>query len=484
MRTIEKVALFSLLSLLLFISCVGPAYVRPKTEVPPAFKEIEGWKTAEPRDNELRGPWWTMFGDTLLDSLETRAAVSNQTVAIARAQYDQARAAIRASRAGYFPTLGAQASGTRAQRSATLGQSGVSVGGAGATASDFLLSGDVSWEPDIWGKVRRLTEANTAGAQASAADLGSVGLSVQAQLAQSYFQIRILDEQKRILDSAAADFQTFLDLTTNRYKSGVASRGDVLQAQTQLRSTQAQSLDVGVSRSQLEHAVAVLIGKPASVFSIAPAPLSASVPAIPLGLPSALLERRPDVAAAEQRVAAANAQIGAAEAAYFPNITLGATGGFESGLISKLFTLPSEMWSLGATAAGTIFDGGLRGAQVDQAKAAYAASVAAYRQTVLTAFQEVEDNVSGLRILENEAQVQDEAVSASRKSLGLAINQYKQGTISALDVVTTQSVELNNHKAAVVILGNRLSSAVLLIKALGGGWDASQLPTSKKTGLN
>ena len=227
-----------------------------------------------------------------------------------------------------------------------------------------------------------------------------------------------------------------------------------------------------------------LIGKPASVFSIAPAPLSASVPAIPLGLPSALLERRPDVAAAEQRVAAANAQIGAAEAAYFPNITLGATGGFESGLISKLFTLPSEMWSLGATAAGTIFDGGLRGAQVDQAKAAYAASVAAYRQTVLTAFQEVEDNVSGLRILENEAQVQDEAVSASRKSLGLAINQYKQGTISALDVVTTQSVELNNHKAAVVILGNRLSSAVLLIKALGGGWDASQLPTSKKTGLN
>ena len=470
-----EVTLFSLLPLLLFVSCVGPAYVRPKTEVPPAFKEIEGWKMAEPKDRELRGPWWTMFGDTLLDSLENRAAVSNQTVAIARAQYDQARAAIRASRAGYFPTLGAQGSGTRAQRSATLGQSGASLGGAGATSSDFLLSGDVSWEPDIWGKVRRLTEANSASAQASAADLESARLSVQAQLAQSYFQIRILDEQKRILDSAAADFQTFLDLTTNRYNSGVASRGDVLQAQTQLRSTQAQSLDVGVSRSQLEHAAAVLIGKPASVFSIAPAPLSASVPAIPLGLPSGLLERRPDVAAAERRVAAANAQIGAAEAAYFPNITLGATGGFESGLISKLFTLPSEMWSLGATTAGTIFDGGLRGAQVDQARAAYAASVAAYRQTVLFAFQEVEDNVSGLRILKNEAQVQDEAVFASRKSLGLAIVQYKQGTISALDVVTTQSVELNNHKAAVLILGNRLSSAVLLIKALGGGWDASQL---------
>ena len=266
-----------------------------------------------------------------------------------------------------------------------------------------------------------------------------------------------------------------MDLTTNRYNSGVASRGDVLQAQTQLKSTQAQAIDVGVQRSQLEHAVAVLIGKPASVFSIAPAPLAATVPAIPLGLPSELLERRPDVAGAERRVAAANAQIGAAEAAYFPNIPLSAAGGYESGILSKLFTMPSQIWSLGASAAGTIFDAGLRGAQVDQARAVYEATIATYRQTVLTAFQEVEDNLSGLRILENEAQVQDEAVAASRKSLGLAINQYKQGTISALDVVTTQTVELTNHKAAVLILGNRLSAAVLLIKALGGGWDASQL---------
>ena len=475
MKTILKVVLFSLLPLLLFISCVGPAYVRPKTEAPPAFKEIEGWKMAEPKDNEPRGPWWTMFGDTLLDSLENLATISNQTIAITQAQYEQARAAIRASRAGYFPTLGAQASGSRAQRSATLGQSGASLGGGSATSNDFLLSGDVSWELDVWGKVRRLTEANTAGAQASAADLESTRLSVQAQLAQSYFQIRILDEQKRILDSAVTDYRKFMDLTTNRYNSGVASRGDVLQAQTQLKSTQAQAIDVGVQRSQLEHAVAVLIGKPASVFSLSPSPMAASIPPILPGLPSKLLERRPDVAGAERRVAAANAQIGAAEAAYFPNISLNATGGYESGVLSKLFSMPSELWSLGASAAGTIFDAGLRGAQVDQAKAAYRASVATYRQTALTAFQEVEDNLSGLRILENEAQVQDEAVAASRKSLDLAIVQYKQGTISALDVVTTQTVELNNHKAAVVIRGNRLSAAVLLIKALGGGWDASQL---------
>jgi len=468
--------LFSALPLLLAVSCVGPAYVRPKSDIPPAYKEMEGWKAAQPRDTVVRGAWWNVFGDALLDSLENQVAISNQTIAIAQAQYEQARAAVRASRAGYFPTLGAQGSATRAQRSATLGQNAVSPGGGGATANDFLLSGDVSWEPDIWGKVRRLTEANRAGAQASAADLESVRLSAQAQLAQGYFQIRILDEQKRILDSAAADYQKFMDLTTNRYNSGVASRGDVLQAQTQLKSTQAQAIDVGVQRSQLEHAVAVLIGKPASVFSIAPAPLAATVPAIPLGMPSELLERRPDVAGAERRVAAANAQIGAAEAAYFPNISLSAAGGYESGILSKLFTMPSQIWSLGASAAGTIFDAGLRGAQVDQAKAAYEATVATYRQTVLTAFQEVEDNLSGLRMLEDEAQVQDEAVAASRKSLGLAINQYKQGTISALDVVITQTVELTNHKTAVGILGSRLSTAILLVKALGGGWDASQLP--------
>ncbi len=437
------------------------------------------WKAGKPPSRAIRlcgGHGGMLFGDALLDSLENQVAISNQTIAIAQAQYEQARAAVRASRAGYFPTLGAQGSATRAQRSATLGASGVSARRRRRDRPiDFLLSGDVSWEPDIWGKVRRLTEANRAAAQASAADLESVRLSVQAQLAQSYFQIRILDEQKRILDSAAADYQKFMDLTTNRYNSGVASRGDVLQAQTQLKSTQAQAIDVGVQRSQLEHAVAVLIGKPASVFSIAPAPLAATVPAIPLGMPSELLERRPDVAGAERRVAAANAQIGAAEAAYFPNISLSAAGGYESGILSKLFTMPSELWSLGASAAGTIFDAGLRGAQVDQARAVYEATVATYRQTVLTAFQEVEDNLSGLRILEDEAQVQDEAVAASRKSLGLAINQYKQGTISALDVVTTQTVELTNHKAAVLILGNRLSAAVLLIKALGGGWDVSQL---------
>ena len=471
-----EVELFSLLPLLLFISCVGPAYMRPAIEVPPAFEENNGWKTAEPRDSVVRGAWWTIFGDTLLDSLEQKAALANQTIAIAQAQYEQARSAIAASRAGYFPTFSAQGSATRVQRSATLGQSGVSAGGGAATASDFLLSGDVSWEPDIWGKVRRLTEANKAAAQASAADLESALLSVQAQLAQSYFQIRILDEQKRIIDSAAADYQTFLDLTSNRYKSGVATQADVLQAQAQLKSAQAQAVDLGVQRAFLEHAAAVILGQPAPVFAIAPSPLSAIVPVLPPVLPSSLLERRPDIAGAERRVAAANAQIGAAQAAYFPNISLNAAGGWESGILAKLFTVPSELWSLGALAAGVIFDAGLRGAQVDEARALYKASAASYRQTALIAFQEVEDYLASLRLLEEEGRLVDEAVSASRKSLELEIIQYKQGTVSALDVVTTQTVELNNRKTAVGILGGRMSAAVLLIKALGGGWDTSQLP--------
>ena len=461
-----------------FLCCVGPKYIRPKTEIPDTFKEVQGWKTAQPRDSVLRGEWWNIFNDPLLDSLEEQAAVSNQTIVVAEAQYRQARAAVRASRAGYFPTVGAQGSFTRGQKSGTLVTVGNGAAKAGPTSSDFLLSGDVSWEPDFWGRVRRLVESNRAAAQASAADLESVRLSVQASLAQDYLQLRIQDEQKRILDSAVTAYQEFFDLTTKRYRSGVASQADILQAQTQLTTTQAQAIDAGVLRSQLEHAVAVLIGRPASAFSVAQAPQLPVVPVIPLAMPSELLERRPDVAGAERRVAAANAQIGVAEAAYFPNITLGASGGYESGSFAQWFSLPSLVWSLGASAAGTLFDAGLRTAQVDETRAAYEATVGTYRQTVLIAFQEVEDNLAALRILEQETQVEDEAVTAARQSVAVTVNRYNQGIASALDVINTQTVELNNLKASVVLLGNRISAALLLVKALGGGWDVSQLPSA------
>ena len=472
----------SLATLAAILSCIGPKYVRPGTVVPPAFKESEDWKTAQPRDSMLRGPWWNIFSDPHLDTLEKQVAISNQTLAAAEAQYRQARAVVRASRAGYFPTITAQSSFTHTQRSATLGKSGVVLRAIASTFSDYLLDGTASWVPDIWGKVRRLVEANRALAQASAADLASATLSAQGQLAQDYFQVRILDAQKRILDSAVTAYQRFLTLTEARYTSGVASLAEVAQAQTQLKTTEARAIDVGVQRSQSEHAVAILIGKPPALFSIPAAPLTPRVPLLPPGVPSEILERRPDVAAAERRIAAANAEIGVARTAYFPNVTLTGDGGFESGALAKWFTFPSLMWSLGASAIGTIFDGGLLGAQLDQAKAAYQGSVATYRQTVLTAFQEVEDNLAALRILGEEAQAQDEAVTASRQSVALTIDQFTQGTVSALDVITTQTTELTNQETAVGLLGSRISAAVLLIEALGGGWDSSQLPSAKAAG--
>jgi NodT family efflux transporter outer membrane factor (OMF) lipoprotein len=475
--TIGGFVLLSSMSLMLVAGCVGPKYIRPKTEVPDKFKEMQGWKTAQPRDSVLRGAWWEIFNDPILDSLEKQVAVSNQTIAVAEAQYGQARAAVRAGRAGYFPTVGAQGSFTRGQESGTLLNTSGNAK-AGPTSSIFLLSGDASWEPDFWGRVRRMVESNRAAAQASAADLETVRLSEQAALAQSYFQLRIQDAEIRILDSAVTAYQKFLDLTNLRYKSGVASQADILLAQTQLKTTAAQAIDAGVLRSQQEHAIAVLIGKLPSVFSIPEAPLVPGVPAVPLALPSELLERRPDVAGAERRVAAANAQIGVAEAAYFPNVTLGASGGFESGAFAQWFSLPSLVWSLGASAVGTLFDAGLRSAQVDEARAAYEATVGTYRQTVLTAFQEVEDNLAALRILEQETQVEDEAVTAARQSVTVTVNRYNQGIASALDVINTQTVELNNLKASVALLGNRISAALLLVKALGGGWDASLLPSA------
>jgi NodT family efflux transporter outer membrane factor (OMF) lipoprotein len=459
---------------------LGPNYARPETETPAAYKEAQGWKTAQPRETEPRGPWWTVFNDPQLDALLGQVEVSNQTIKAAEARVREARALTQQAQAAYFPIVTANASATRGGGRATIGGStDVSGGGVGgAVRNSYNVSLDVNWEIDLWGRVRRTVEAGEATAQASLADLEAAKLSAQAQLAEDYFLLRAQDAQIRLLTETVDAYQKSLQLTRNQYAVGVAARADVAQAETQLKSTQAQALDAGVQRAQLEHAIAVLLGKAPANFSIAPEAVATTFPPIPPGLPSELLERRPDIAAAERRTAAANAQVGVAEAAYFPSLTLSATGGFQSSVLSQLFTLPSRYWSLGPALAATIFDAGLRRAQTAQAMATYDENVANYRQTVLAGFQEVEDNLAALRILEQEAAVQDEAVKSARESLTITLNQYRAGTANYLAVVVAQAVALSNERTALTILGRRLTASVTLIKALGGRWDAAQLPPS------
>ena len=452
---------------------VGPNYVKPTVETPASYKENAGWKVAQPKDDTLRGTWWEIFNDPQLNALEAQLDISNQNVAAAEAQFREARALVQATRAAYFPTVTVGIGVTRSRRSSTI-STGPSTSKNAVT--EYSLPVDVSWELDVWGRIRRAVESSQANAQASAADLETARLSARTELAQDYFQLRSLDTQKQLLDAAVADFEKSLELTNNRYNAGVASRADVLQAETQLKTTQAQAIDVGVQRAQLEHAVALLIGKPASTVSLPPAPLTVVPPTIPVGIPSEILERRPDIAAAERRVAAANAQIGVAEAAFYPTVSLQASGGFESSSLSKWLSWPSRFWSVGPAISETVFDGGLRRAQSDQARAAYDANVALYRETVLAGFQEIEDNLAALRILESEAQVEDEAVAAAQQSVAVITNQYRAGIVNYLDVITAQTAALTNERTAATILGNRLNAAVLLIKALGGGWNASNLP--------
>lgn len=460
---------------------VGPNYTRPPVVAPDAYKENAGWKVAEPRDDTLRGTWWERFGDPQLDALERQVSISNQNLMVAEATYRQARAVVRQARAAYFPTVTAGVGYTRSRQSDTLGSPSGSSGSAKTTKnqpiSTFQLPIEVAWTPDFWGRVRRAVESGRASAQASAGDLETARLSFQAELAQDYFQLRMLDAQKQLLDDSVAAFATALQLTRNRYASGVASRVDVVQAETQLKTTQAQAIDVGVARAQTEHAIALLVGRPASIFSLPPAPLATTPPPIPVGVPSALLERRPDVAAAERRMAATNAQVGVAIAAYYPTVTLSFSGGLESGSVSQWFTWPSRFWSVGPSITETVYDGGLRKAQTDEARAAYDGSVAAYRQTVLTAFQGVEDSLAALRILEEEARVQEEAVRAAQESVTLTTNQYKAGIVSYLNVITVQTIALTDRINAAQILGRRMAAAVLLIEALGGGWTADELPS-------
>jgi NodT family efflux transporter outer membrane factor (OMF) lipoprotein len=479
-RRIRFVAIVAGTIMLLSACTVGPDYVKPSVETPPAYKEAEGgakWQIAQPKDDVIRGAWWELFNDPQLNALEAQVVISNQNIAVAEAQYRQALALVQAARAGYFPTVGVNGSATRSRTPFTSGGSSGSsrTSSSAGAVNNFLVSGNASWEPDIWGKVRRTVEANEASAQASAADLASIRLSAQTALAQDYFQLCALDAQKKLFAATVSAYQRFLDLTKNRYAGGVSSKADVLQADTQLKTTQAQAIALGVQRAQLEHAIAMLIGKSASVFSIPETPLSLTPPTIPVSVPSVLLERRPDIAAAERLAAAANAQIGVAEAAYYPNISLTATGGFEGSQLSNWLIWPNRLWSIGAAAAETVFDAGLRSAQTAQARAAYDASVASYRQAVLTGFQEVEDNLAALRLLEEEAMAQDEAVKSARQSLQVSINQYKAGTISALNIITVQTIALNDEQTAVGIAGQRMTASVLLISALGGGWDTSEL---------
>lgn len=458
----------------LFGCTVGPNYVRPAVETPAAYKEANGWKQAEPKDERPRGNWWEVFNDPQLNGLEVQIAISNQTIKASEAQVRAASALTAQARAAFFPVVTGNFSATRSGGGHGQNTSGAILNSSGQVArvgNDFNFELIASWEIDLWGKIRRMVEAAEETEQASAATLESAKLSAQGTLAEDYFMLRAQDAQIRLLNDTATEYNKALTLTKNQYAVGVAGQSDVVLAETQLKSTQAQAIDAMVLRAQLEHALAILVGKPPAEFSIAVEPLATTFPVIPVALPSELLERRPDIAAAERSTAAANAQIGVAESAFFPSITLSASGGYQNSVLSQLFSLPGRYWSLGTDLAETIFDAGLRQAQTDQAIASYDQSVANYRQTVLTAFQDVEDNLAGLRILEQEAAVQDEAVKAARKSVTITLNQYRAGTVNYLSVVVVQATLLTNERAQITILGQRLTDSVGLIKALGGGWN-------------
>ncbi|MDA8413039.1 MAG: efflux transporter outer membrane subunit [Desulfobacteraceae bacterium] len=458
--------LFTIVVTALISACsVGPDYVKPPADVPVEFKESGPWKVARPQDTLSRGEWWQIYHDSRLNSLEERVTVSNQNLIAAEANFRQSQALVRATRSGYFPQVSAGASVNRARSS-----SGKSSSGSGSISTNFLLSAEASWELDVWGRIRRSVEASQAGSQASAADLESLRLSTQAELALNYFQLQTIDAQTRLYEATISSFRQFLKLTNDRYAVGVVSQADVLQAETQLRSTQAQALDLGVLRAQLEHAIAHLVGKPPAQFSLQPAPQDSILPRISLSQPSELLERRPDIAAAERRVAEANADIGLAKVAYFPAITLSSTAGFAASAFSNWLTWPNRVWSLGAVLAQTVFDGGLRSAQTDEARAVYDATVAAYRETVLTGFVEVEDNLAALRILEEEALVQDQALQAAQQVLSITTHQYQAGTVAYLSVLVAQTTVLANKRSSVALAGRKYAASVLLVKALGGGW--------------
>jgi len=457
---------------------VGPNYERPPTAVPVAYKELAGWKPGRPQDAIDRGAWWEMFGDPVLSGLEREIDISNQNLKQAEAAYRQATAIVAEARAQLFPTVTADFSATRSRGG---GGSASSLRSAGSTISarprtSYSLQGSASWDLDVWGRIRRAVEGDVASAQASAADLASARLSAQSQLATSYFQLRQEDAQLNLLQQTIADYTRALQITQNQYDAGIAARSDVISAETTLKTAQAQAIGIGVQRAQLEHAIAVLVGRNPSELSIAAGTLPTKIPDVPVALPSTLLERRPDIAAAERQMQAANAQIGVAVAGFFPDISLSALYGFVGDPLSSLITAANHVWSLGASASEVVFQGGARTAQVEASRAAYDESVASYRQTVLAGFRQVEDELAALRILADQAVAESEAVAAAQQNVQILLNEYRAGIVAYTGVVTAQATALADQQQALAIQANRLIAAVTLIEAVGGGWDASLLP--------
>ncbi|WP_460905967.1 efflux transporter outer membrane subunit [Paraburkholderia jirisanensis] len=463
---------------LLAACTLGPDYVRPSAPAAPTWKELDGtgWKPAQPADTQLRGAWWEIYQDPALNALELQVAQANQDVKAAEARFRSARATVAQFRSSFFPVISYSADYSRVRSSKNIEFKSNS----GRTLNDYLAQGDASWEPDLWGRISRSVEGAKANAQASAADVQSALLSMQSELATDYFELRGIDSEQQLLDDTIRAYKEAVELTQNRLNGGIATDADVAQAQTQLRTTQAQQIDLGVQRAQLEHAIAILAGQPPSTFSLPVAPLTAVPVVTPSGVPSELLERRPDIASAERHIVDENAQIGVATAAFFPNLVLSLTGGFEATNYSQWLMAPSRIWSLGPTLAGTLLDFGGRAAKKEEAIANYDASVAQYRQSVLDAFGQVEDNLAALRVLEQEAQAQDQAVSAAQRSLAILSDRYKNGAITYLDVVVAQTTALTNEVQAVTIARRRMAASVALIKALGGGWDVAALPTDEQ----
>lgn len=471
-----------MLSLVISSCTVGPKYSKPSVPTTPAykeqppenFKEAGNWKPAQPGDHNVSGKWWEVFNDPQLNALEEQVDPANLSLKIAEARFRQARSAIRFNRAAQYPTISTNPSISSLRSSANRPNFNPSLAKA---AGDFVLPFDLSYEVDFWGRIRRSISAAEEEAQASAGDLATLSLSLHAEVAFDYFELRSLDAQQQILNNTVAAYTDALRLTTNRYQGGVAARQEVAQAQTQLDTTRAEATDIGVERAQFEHAIAILVGKPPAAFTLAPAPLNATPPPIPVGLPSELLERRPDIAAAERRVAEANDQVGIARAAYFPTVTLSASAGLEGNSITNWMTWPSHFWAVGPSALQVLFDAGRRRATSENARANYDATVASYRETTLTAFQQVEDNLAALRILDQEARQQHAAVASSQNLLDLSMNRYRGGVDTYLQVITSQTINLTNQRTEVDILRRRMGASVLLIKALGGGWNVSNLPS-------
>ena len=459
---------------------VGPMYIKPSVAIPAAYKELGQdagvWKTSQPRDDDARGEWWVSFNDPQLNALEQSLNKSNQNIAAAASAVVAARAMIRESRAQYFPTITGGPSIT-SSRLSTFGPKP-----AGVVYSQFSLPAQASWEPDLWGRVRNTVKANTLAAQASAADLENVRLAEQAELAVDYYELRAQDEMKRVLDATVGAWREALELTRSLSEAGLDSDEAVAQVETQWQAAQAQDTNLGNLRAQYEHAIAVLIGRSAAEFSLAAEGTRASLPAVPIGVPSERLERRPEIAAAERAVAQANAQIGVAKAAFYPNVTLTASGGLENLGMAQWLTWPSRVWSVGPSLAETLFDAGLRKATVQQYQAAYDQTVANYRQTVLTAFQQVEDNLAALRILSQVMDQQKTAIQSAGRNLGEATARYTAGIDPYLTVNSAQTTLLSNEQTAVSFREQQMVASVQLIEALGGGWDAERLPSPKELG--